>query len=46
MTQEEQDAILGRTLRAYKEAKSKFGALKARDERHIRYSSRSSICAG
>jgi len=30
MTQEEQDAILGRTLRAYKEAKSKFGALKAR----------------
>jgi hypothetical protein len=30
MTQEEQDAILGRTLRAYKEAKNKLGALRTR----------------
>jgi hypothetical protein len=28
MTQQEQDAILGRTRREYKEAKNKFGALK------------------
>jgi len=28
MTQQEQDAILGRTRREYKDAKNKFGALK------------------
>lgn len=28
MTQQEQDAILGRTRREYKEAKNKFGALR------------------
>jgi hypothetical protein len=28
MTQQEQDAILGRTRREYKETKNKFGALK------------------
>jgi hypothetical protein len=28
MTQQEQDAILGRTRREYREAKNKFGALK------------------
>jgi len=31
MTQEEQDAILGRTRREYKEAKNRFGALKKRN---------------
>lgn len=31
MTQEEQDAILGRTRREYKEAANRFGALKKRN---------------
>jgi hypothetical protein len=32
MTQEEQDALLGRTRREYKAARSKLGALKKRNE--------------
>lgn len=32
MTQNEQDALLGRTRREYKTARSKFGALKKRNE--------------